>query len=99
MDINKEGTGRLAVIAHAFGQSPIRASAHGGIRHVSGFRMLLTDRSHERERLVERIDMGGVADKFGLFFDERIVGGIVGRVENRLHERVPVVDWLGVRLS
>ena len=60
------GTGRLAVIAHAFGQSPIRASAHGGIRHVSGFRMLLTDRSHERERLVERIDMG-VADKFGLF--------------------------------
>lgn len=29
--------------------------------------MLLTDRSHERERLVERIDMGGVADKFGLF--------------------------------
>ena len=44
--------------------------------------------------------MGGVADKFGLFFfDERIVGRIVGRVENRLHERVPVVDWLGVRLS
>ena len=41
--------------------------------------MLLTDRSHERERLVERIDMGGVADKFGLFFDERIVGRIVGR--------------------
>ena len=58
---------------------------------MSGFRMLLADRGHERERLVERIDMGGVADEFGLFFDERIVGGIVGRVENRLHKRVPVV--------
>ena len=89
------GTGRLAVIAHAFGQSPIRASAHGGIRHVSGFRMLLTDRGHERERLSSVSTWAASPMNFGLFFDERIVGGIVGRVENRLHERVPVVDWLG----
>lgn len=44
--------------------------------------MLLTDRSHERERLVERIDMEGVADKFMSFFlTSESWAGHVGRVE------------------
>ena len=37
---------------------------------MPGFRMLVTDRLNESERLIQRADMTGVSDEFRFLFDE-----------------------------
>ena len=40
---------------------------------MPGFRMLVTDRLNESERLIQRADMTGVSDEFRFLFDEGVV--------------------------
>lgn len=57
----------LAVIAHAFGQTTVGTAAHRSIGDMTRFRMLVANRLHKRERLIQGVDMTGVADEFRFF--------------------------------
>ncbi len=83
------GSGRLAIIAHAFRKTSIGSTTHRGIGDMPGFRMLVTDRLNESERLIQRADMTGVSDEFRFLFDEGVVRRPIGGIEYGLHAVQP----------
>ena len=52
---------------------------------MTGFRMLIANHLHKRERLIQGIDMAGVADEFRFLLDERIMRGLISGIEYGLH--------------
>ena len=56
---------------------------------MPGFRMPVTDRLNESERLIQRADMTGVSDEFRFLFDEGVVRRPIGGIEYGLHAVQP----------
>ena len=52
---------------------------------MTGFRMLIENHLHKRERLIQGIDVAGVAYEFRFLLDERIMRGLIGGIEYGLH--------------